>query len=63
MGKLLLAGSGEFTDSMNQIDEDIIGVIDNPRVMIIPAAAGKESDYHKWIDDGISHFEKIGIDS
>lgn len=63
MSKLLLAGSGEFTDSMNEIDKSIVSTVDNPRVMIIPAAAGKEKDSHKWIDDGINHFSKIGIES
>ena len=63
MSKLLLAGSGEFTDSMNEIDKSIAGTIDDPRVMIIPSAAGKEKNYHKWIDDGVNHFSKIEIDS
>ncbi len=60
MAKLLFAGSGEFTDSMNDIDSYLCSSINLTKIMIIPTAAGKEKDFHKWIDNGISHFKKIG---
>ena len=61
---LFLAGSGEFTSSMLDIDRNLCEHINGQvKVGIVPLAAGKERGYRKWIDDGISHFKNLGIDS
>lgn len=65
MKKLILAGSGEFTDALLEIDQKILDLISkkDPQVVIIPTAAGQESDFYKWIEMGISHFKKLGIEA
>lgn len=61
-GILVLAGSGEFTRAMEAIDKYLLSLAKNPVVAIIPTAAGEESDYDKWIKDGVGHFEKLGAE-
>ncbi len=63
---LVLAGSGEFTPQMLQIDYKVLqmtyGNLSKAlKIVIIPLAAGLERDYTKWIDDGVAHFKKIGV--
>ncbi|HUD19343.1 MAG TPA: Type 1 glutamine amidotransferase-like domain-containing protein [Patescibacteria group bacterium] len=62
-GPLLLAGSGEFTDAMRDIDRYFLRPIHNPMVAIIPTAAGQERKWWKWVDDGTRYYEKLGISS
>ncbi len=60
--KLLLMGSGEFTDAVLQIDimlRDEAGV---HSVAVIPTAAGQESDARKWITMAEHHYARLGID-
>ncbi len=60
---LVLFGSGEFTDAMLDVDRYILSL--SPRknkVAILPTAAGQEKDYKKWIDMGVEHFKKLGVD-
>ena len=59
---LVLAGSGEFTKSMEETDKFLLSQIENPVVAIIPTAAGQEDDYFKWIDNGVTHFQKLGAE-
>jgi len=59
-GILVLAGSGEFTSAMEDVDQFLLSQIDNPHVGILPTAAGAEHDVQKWIDDGQKHFTKLG---
>ncbi len=59
-GILVLAGSGEFTDAMNEVDQFLLSQLTAPVVAIIPTAAGQEDDYHKWIRSGEDHFQKLG---
>ena len=60
-GPLLLAGSGEFTDSMIDVDRFWLRNIKNSNVAIIPTAAGQEHDWWKWVTDGIAHYKKLDI--
>ena len=60
-GPLLLAGSGEFTDMMTDVDRYWLRNIKNPAVAIIPTAAGQEHDWWKWATNGIAHYKKLGI--
>lgn len=59
---LVLAGSGEFTKSMKEIDQYLLSLTKSakPEVAILPTAAGLEDTPQKWIDDGIRYFKKLG---
>lgn len=59
-GTIVLAGSGEFGQSMDELDGHIIKKLGNPKIAIIPTAAGREPDWHIWIDRGLEHFGHIG---
>jgi cyanophycinase len=58
---LALFGSGEFTDTVDDIDKYLIGRFKPKNVAVIPAAAGMESDAHKWIDMALEHYAKFDL--
>lgn len=68
---LVLAGSGEFTVAMEETDAFLLDTVKKNldkknkkiKIAIIPTAAGKESDYKKWINAGIKHFSKLGAEA
>lgn len=60
-GPLLLAGSGEFTPAMLDVDTYWLRNIKNQTVAVIPTAAGREHDWWKWSTDGIAHYKKLNI--
>jgi cyanophycinase len=61
-GIMALYGSGEFTTAMSDVDLFVLGSTPAPNVAIIPTAAGMEDDYRHWINDGIAHYQKLGIE-
>lgn len=61
-GVLALVGSGEFTDVMLEVDQFLLRQIKSPKVAILPTAAGQEKAFSKWIEDGVKHFKKLGIE-
>lgn len=61
-GILALVGSGEFTDAVIPIDQYLLSKIKNPKVAILPTAAGEEKTFSKWIEDGVKHFKKLGAE-
>ncbi len=58
-GILGLVGSGEFTGAMIDVDKFLLKHTPNPVVAVFPTAAGEETDYKRWIDMGVKHFEKL----
>ena len=58
---IALFGSGEFTDSVNEIDRYLIQHYGLKSVAVLPTAAGKERDYNKWLDMALSHYQSLGI--
>lgn len=60
--KLVLVGSGEFTKTMGETDQYLLGLVKNPVVAILPTAAGQEDAPEKWIEDGIGHFRRLGAE-
>src|SRR3990172_2778460 len=60
---MVLVGSGEFTEAMLGIDKRILDRRDKPLVAIVPLAAKQEVDYWKWVDNGVKHFAKLGIEA
>lgn len=63
-GRLVLAGSGEFTHAMREIDYALLGAFGPApaRVAIVPTAAGREDTPPLWAERGISHFRALGAD-
>lgn len=63
---LTLLGSGEFTSNTSEIDRFLLDMsekkLKSKKVSIFPTAAGKETDYDKWIQEGIRHFKKLGAE-
>lgn len=58
---IVLYGSGEFTDSVNQIDKFLIKKFKLKNVAVVPTAAGKEKDWYKWLDMAENHFKKLNL--
>lgn len=61
-GIVALYGSGEFTSAMADTDLYILGLTPSPNVAIIPTASGKEGTHTRWIEQGIQHFSRLGIE-
>ena len=63
-GRLILAGSGEFTPAMDDLDREILASIGKPRprVAIVPTASGLEDTPPSWVALGETHFGALGAD-
>ena len=62
-GTIVLAGSGEFTPAMREVDAGLLATLrPNARVAIVPTAAGLEDTPPAWIAKGIEHFRALGAD-
>jgi cyanophycinase len=63
-GAIVLAGSGEFTPAMNEVDRGLLATLrPRARVAIVPTAAGLEDTPPSWIARGIAHFRALGADA
>jgi len=63
-GRLILAGSGEFTPAMDDLDREILAGIGKPRarVAVVPTASGLEDTPETWAALGNTHFVALGAD-
>jgi peptidase E len=63
-GRLILAGSGEFTAAMDDLDREILASIgkSRPRVAVVPTASGLEDTPASWAALGETHFGALGAD-
>jgi cyanophycinase len=62
-GPLLLAGSGEFTTAMRDVDRALLDRLGRrPRVAIVPTAAGQEDTPPVWARLGCEHFAALGAE-
>jgi cyanophycinase len=62
-GVLMLAGSGEFTPAMDEIDSELLATLrPRARVAIVPTAAGLEDTPDTWIARGTAHFRSLGAE-
>jgi cyanophycinase len=63
VGRLMLAGSGEFTPAMNDVDRELLATLrTGARVAIVPTAAGLEDTPPQWAEKGRSHFAALGAE-
>lgn len=58
---IILYGSGEFTDAVNQIDDALISMYRPNLIAILPTAAGMEYDAFKWIEMAEQHYKKFNV--
>jgi cyanophycinase len=63
-GRLILAGSGEFTPAMDDLDQEVLAGIGKPRprVAVVPTASGLEDTPPLWAALGETHFAALGAD-
>jgi len=62
-GTLVLAGSGEFTSAMDEVDRALLATLrPRARVAIVPTAAGLEDTPEEWIAKGTEHFRALGAE-
>jgi len=64
-GRLILAGSGEFTAAMDDLDREILAGLakHGARVAIVPTASGLEDTPESWAELGKSHFAGLGAEA
>jgi cyanophycinase len=61
-GPIALAGSGEYTDAMNEADRALLAALaaKQPHVVVIPTASGLEPGMPAvWNARGVAHFSKL----
>jgi cyanophycinase len=65
LGPLVLAGSGEYTPTMDIADKYLIEVIDGRPVVLIATSCAQEGldVMTKWEQMGIAHFKRLGVDA
>ncbi len=65
IGPLVLAGSGEYTDTMDLVDRYLLDLLGDRPVVLIATACGMEGDERMtwWEQLGVSHFSKLGVEA
>lgn len=65
LGPLVLAGSGEYTPTMDLADQFLIGLNSNRPLLVIATACAPEGDdvMTKWETMGQTHFRRFGIEA
>lgn len=61
-----IVGSGEYLAPMEAVDRELLALLPpEPRVVCVPAAAGREGDrmIDDWMERGVEHFGKLGADA
>jgi cyanophycinase len=61
-GTLALVGAGEFLDSMNPVDRQLLDRAGGHNVVILPTAAAPDGPGvpERWIKMGVDHFTQLG---
>src|SRR5512137_1610168 len=61
-GTLALVGAGEFLDSMNAVDRQLLERAGGSNVVILPTAAAPDGAGvpERWIKMGVDHFTRLG---
>jgi cyanophycinase-like exopeptidase len=65
IGPLVLAGSGEYTETMEVVDRYLLEIVDGRRVVLIATACAMEGDERMtwWEQLGVRHFAKFGVEA
>jgi cyanophycinase-like exopeptidase len=65
IGPLVLAGSGEYTPTMDIVDSFLLKQIDVTRVVLIATACAQEGEdvMTRWEQMGVAHFKLLGVDA
>jgi cyanophycinase-like exopeptidase len=65
IGPLILAGSGEYTETMDVVDRYILERIDGRSVLLIATACAQEGDDRMtwWEQLGVAHFRRFGVEA
>jgi cyanophycinase len=63
IGPLVLAGSGEYTDTMDIVDRYLLERVGDRQVVLVATACAMEGDERMswWEQLGIHHFSKLGV--
>ncbi len=61
-GTLALVGAGEFLDSMNAVDRQLLDRAGGNNVVILPTASAPDGSGvpERWITMGVDHFTRLG---
>ncbi len=65
LGHLVLAGSGEYTPTMDIVDTHVLQHMgDGPVVLVATSCAQEGQDMMaKWEQMGVAHFKRLGVDA
>jgi cyanophycinase len=61
-----VVGSGEYLAPMEAVDRELLALLPpEPRVVCVPAAAGREGDamIDHWMQRGVDHFRALGAET
>ena len=61
-GTLALVGAGEFLDTMDQVDQQLLATSGGTRVVVLPTASAPDGAGvpERWAKMGIDHFNRLG---
>ncbi len=61
-GTLALVGAGEFLDTMDQVDQQLLSMAGGTRVVVLPTASAPDGSGvpERWAKMGIDHFNRLG---
>ena len=65
LGPLILAGSGEYTPTMEVVDRYLLAACDGRPVLLIATACAQEGDERMtwWEELGVAHFRRLGVEA
>ena len=61
-GTLALVGAGEFLDSMDAVDRQLLNQAGGNNIVILPTASAPDGPGvpERWIKMGVEHFTRLG---
>jgi cyanophycinase len=65
IGPLVLAGSGEYTETMDLVDRHLLEMLNGGRVVLVATACAQEGDERMgwWEQLGVAHFRRLGLEA
>ncbi|MCL4393526.1 MAG: Type 1 glutamine amidotransferase-like domain-containing protein [Chloroflexi bacterium] len=61
-GTLALVGAGEFLDTMNDVDRELLARAGGSKVAVLPTASAPDGPGvpERWANMGVEHFDRLG---